>query len=54
MLAAHFIDFERGTVVTHAKLEEVTARVVARSETTRQAYLEKIRGAHRPGVSRRF
>lgn len=52
MPAAHFIDFERGTVVTHAKLEEVTARVVARSETTRQAYLEKIRGAHRPGVSR--
>lgn len=38
--------------MAHAKLEAVTARVIARSRDSRQAYLEKIRGAHRPGVSR--
>ncbi|HCQ58094.1 MAG TPA: phosphogluconate dehydratase, partial [Sulfitobacter sp.] len=36
----------------HNEIEQVTRRVIARSADARQAYLDKIRGAHRPCVSR--
>ncbi|MBB3047930.1 phosphogluconate dehydratase [Litorivivens lipolytica] len=36
----------------HAEIERVTQRIVERSRDTRQCYLEKIRSAHQPGVSR--
>lgn len=36
----------------HNEIEQVTRRVIARSADARQAYLDKIRRAHRPGVSR--
>ncbi len=38
--------------MVHAVVEAITARIVDRSRDMRQAYLEKIQRAHRPGVSR--